>query len=299
MPWAKSHAYLPTAVMLDDRIRVFVAFWDEQNYGRLGYIDTDKNDPCKILDYSKSPLVNDSSKGVFDCDGVSPLSIVKQSGELKLYYAGWNLKQQLDGPRYSLFMGVLCSKDNGLTFHRHNNEPVIGPRHKDEYVRTGGFVLNVGTNFLCYLASQKGHHNEFGKALPYYDLEVTKSLDGLVWSDEQETIFTHDYGRNLGFGRPCIWQNNKGEFEGLFSLRKWNGQYSDMLYSTSKDGLQWNMLSKLDKAFSHKMTIDRQSEVSFPSVIKLSNGNLAMFYNGDGFGRDGLRLAVYDNNEHV
>ena len=34
--WIVSHAYVPTAIALDDRIRVFVAFLDAYKFGRLG-----------------------------------------------------------------------------------------------------------------------------------------------------------------------------------------------------------------------------------------------------------------------
>lgn len=294
MPWAKSHAYLPTAIMLKDRIRVFVAFWDENNYGRLGYIDTDIDDPSVVLGYSKSPLIGDSQKGMFDCDGVSPLSILEEEGLLKLYYAGWNIKHEMKGPRYTLFMGLLLSIDEGATFRRFDKKAVIGPRHSEEFVRTGGFVCMAEGEYMCYLSSQKGHHNEFGKALPFYDLELTKSPDGVKWTDKQNSIFTHKYGVNLGFGRPCIWQNEQGIYEGLFSLRRWNGQYSDILYSRSPDGVNWGELTTRGKAFSHSATIDKQKEVSFPSVIKLSDNRLAMFYNGNSFGKEGLRLAIFD-----
>ena len=33
--WAQSHAYVPTALDLGDRIRVYVAFWDADKHGRV------------------------------------------------------------------------------------------------------------------------------------------------------------------------------------------------------------------------------------------------------------------------
>src|SRR5436853_5132191 len=87
--WAQSHAYVPTALDLGDRIRVYAAFWDAHKHGRLGYIDVDGDDPTKVLSFSSQPILADAGPGCFDSNGVTPLSIVRDGSTLRLYYAGW------------------------------------------------------------------------------------------------------------------------------------------------------------------------------------------------------------------
>ncbi|OSQ48365.1 hypothetical protein [Thalassospira alkalitolerans] len=291
-PWAFSHAYVPTTLLLRDRIRVYVAFWDQGHRGRLGYVDVSLSDPSVVMGYGQKPLVEDSVGG-FDCDGVTPLSIVKNNSEVWLYYAGWKRDANPE-IRYRIFVGLLIGDADGSRFERFSDKPILGPRHDREYLRTGGFIMREHGKYRCWLATQKGIHHDHGKALPVYDLEYVASNDGIVWPEDQLAIFRHQPGKVLGYGRCAIWRTLKGGYEGLFPVRGWDGRYLNMLYSQSPDGTKWSELTSDGKAFDHMMTIDGQSSVSFPSVVHLGE-EIAMFYNGDDFGREGLRLAIWSD----
>lgn len=289
--WAKSHAYVPTAIALEDRIRVFAAFWDEHMYGRLGYIDLDLTTPSRVLGYSEQPVIADSQAPSFDSAGITPLCLVPEKDAIRLYYAGW---EKNDNPdiRYTLFTGLLLGDKHASSFRRYSKDPVIKGRTPDEHVRTGGQVIKTPSGYRCYLATQKGAHQDFGKSLPIYDLECAFSSDGYVWTEVQQPVFQHKKGEILGFGRSAIWLNKNNMYEGIFSVRNWDGTYSDLLYSASEDGLNWQPLSKHGKAFLSSMTCDGQKEVSFPSLIIREN-EIIMFYNGNSFGKEGLRMAIW------
>lgn len=290
--WIRSHAYVPTAIELADRIRVFVAFWDDNMYGRLGYIDLDLSDPTIAIGYSEEAVVADSKVPAFDRSGITPLCVVTEDDHIKLYYAGWNNSDD-SKVRYQLFTGLLIGDKTGCTFKRYDANPVIQARNSDENVRTGGQVIKTEDGYRCYLATQKGTHNKFSKSLPIYDLECAFSQDGYNWKDEQYPIFQHKKGEILGFGRSAIWRNRESGYEGLFAVRNWDGSYSDLLYSASEDGLNWEELQTGKRAFLSSMTSDQQKEVSFPSLI-FKEERILMFYNGDNFGKDGLRLAIWE-----
>ena len=151
--WASSHAYVPTAIELPDRIRVFVAFWDRHRYGRLGYIDVDASDPTNILGYSKHPVVEDTRPPAFDNSGVTPLCIVPEADCLRLYYAGWNVHED-PNIRYQLFTGLLIGDKYGRNFKRYDTKPVISGRSSSEHIRTGGQVIKEAGGYRCYLATQ-------------------------------------------------------------------------------------------------------------------------------------------------
>tara|TARA_B100000519_G_C14256896_1_gene445478 strand:- start:3936 stop:4862 length:927 start_codon:yes stop_codon:yes gene_type:complete len=289
--WAISHAYVPTAMSSGERIRVFVAFLDEKQHGRLGYIDVSSEEPWVVIDHSKRPLIEDAVEGRFDQDGVTPLSIVSTSEGIRLYYVGWKTDDDPD-IRYRLFVGALKGDRCGNVFERISAKPVIGPRYRDEYIRTGAFILPSQSGYHCWLATQKGMHSQNGKATPIYDLEYMRSLDGLSWPETQETVFPHISGRIAGYGRSAIWLNRDQLFEGLFPVRNWDGSYTDILYSTSEDGINWAPLSRGGMAFRANMTCDGQKSVSFPNIIH-QDGRKLMFYNGNDFGREGLRLAIW------
>lgn len=291
--WAVSHAYVPTAVELTDRIRVFVAFWDSKKYGRLGYIDVDPNNPENILGYSKDPIIEDAVSPAFDDSGVTPLSILKEEKRLLLYYAGWHLHPD-PSIRYQLYTGLLFGTVAGEKFQRNSPRPVLSGRTPKENVRTGGHVLRTQEGYRAYLATQVDIYQDHAKSRPVYNLECAFSKDGILWGEKQKLILEHEKGQILGYGRSAIWKNKHHIYEGLFSVRNWDGRYRNILYSTSEDGLSWTPLSAGNKAFLSSMTCDQQEEVCFPSLI-FKNDKIFMFYNGNDFGAAGLRLAVWHN----
>jgi len=290
-PWAHSHCYVPTAIELRDRIRVFGAFWNENKHGRLGYVDVDKNNPTEILSYAKTPILQDSKPGMFDSNGVTPLSVVKTDGDIRLYYAGWQ-KFEEAGKRYTIFIGLCVSKDGGKTFTRHQDTPVIGPRHDKETVRTGGFVLHTEKEWRIWLATFEKNITVNSVTTPSYNLETMTSLDGINWPNEQTEIYPVQDNKIMGYGRGAVWVEN-GIYKGLFSVRSWDARYHSIDYAESADGMDWSSPSATHKmAFPAAATKDGQTEVCFPSLIHQKD-RILMFYNGNDFGAEGLRLALF------
>lgn len=287
--WAISHCYVPTALNLNDRIRIYAAFFDNNKHGRLGYIDLDANVPTKVLGISTYPIIKDANGNAFDSHGVTPLSITLSANQIRLYYAGWK-RFELENKRYTIFTGLAIS-DNGDTFQRYSDECILGPRNENDQVNTGGVVLPVENGWRMWLASHNRMLNINGKQLPAYDLCTTFSDDGVTWNNCTKKVFEVVDHAIMGYGRSAIWREN-GMFHGLFSVRGWDSKYKDLFYSTSTDGIKWQPLSLKGMAFRASQTIDAQNEVCFPSIIQQESRTL-MFYNGNDFGREGLRLAIW------
>lgn len=294
-PWAASHCYVPTAMELPGRIRVFAAFWDQCQYGRLGSVDFAATDPTRVLSYSHQPLMPDAPAGSFDADGVTPLSVIRNGAEVRLYYAGW--KRHPDPAiRYQLFTGLALSDDDGLSFTRYSANPVIGPNTPDCHVRTGGVVLREAQGFRCWFAQQEGTLMLSGKAMPSYHLATTTSIDGINWTAPTHIALPVIPGVIFGYGRSAIWRSKNGQYHGLFSVRRVLGGYTAIEYASSVDGLHWSQPDPSHPfSFPNTATADKQLSVCFPSFI-FQSGGILMFYNGDGFGAAGLRLAVWEGD---
>lgn len=291
--WAKSHCYVPTALTLKDRIRVYAAFWDHDIHGRLGYVDVDMKEPTKILGYAENPIIPDSMPGHFDCDGVTPLSVVAYGEEIRLYYAGWQRFSQ-PNKRYTLFIGLLVSDLKGESFERWSSAPIIGPRHEGEHLRTGGYVSYINNRWQIWYACHEKTVMVGEKLVPAYSQKTMKSPDGLSWKWKDQLVFPVEDNKVLGYGRPAIWFHEDTKYHGLFSKRNWDGDYTAIEYGTSNDGYEWMLHPDSAMNFAGSNTCDSQSSVCFPSVIFQDN-RILMFYNGNNFGRDGLRLAIWHN----
>lgn len=286
--WAKSHFYVPVVLDRGDTIRIYGAFWDAYKYGRLGYVDLHP-ETLAVLKISDHPCMDDSPKGAFDCDGVTPLCAYHEpDGRVRMYYAGWQ-RDPAPHIRYSFYTGVAFSNDGGETFVRYQEEPIMGPNTPESETRTG-FIMPDGDTWRCWCTDYAGALELNGKRVPSYNLGTMTSPDGLHWSNESTPVFTvHD--RVFGYGRAAVWKENQ-LYHGLFGIRHMDHGYRDMFYATSKDGATWTTPSHNGYAFSASQTRDNQAEVAFPALHH-QEGRILMFYNGDAYGQDGLRAAVW------
>lgn len=152
--WTYSHAYIPTALLVnDDRIRVYVAFLDRDKVGRVGYVDVDAKNPLRVLRVSKSP--------VLDVGRPRPLMIMvshrlyyPDQDCFYLYYVGWQLSEEF---RYRLFLGLAISNDEGETFNRYDSNPVLSPSEQERSIRSAAHVLrDEGSWKMWYAGAGSG-----------------------------------------------------------------------------------------------------------------------------------------------
>jgi hypothetical protein len=290
--WATSHAYVPTALVMDDRIRVYIACLDDRAVGRLGFADLDLEDPRKVIGFSAEPILADAPRGSFDADGVTPMALVRDRGRIRLYYAGWK-RLVGDQARYTLFTGIAVS-ENGDVFERLQDTPVIGPNSPDCLVRTAGVVLNDNGVWRCWYADFVCLLEMNGKSVPAYRLATMESQDGVVWPNEGIEVFSTS-NDIFGFGRSAIWKHD-GNYHGLFSIRRRSVGYQSIEHSVSRDGCVWSAPTSVNMSFPAASTCDGQEQVCFPNAV-VASGRRILFYNGNAFGRDGLRAAIWHDEE--
>jgi hypothetical protein len=286
-PWAASHAYCPTALALgDERIRVLCAFLDMERIGRCGWVDVDAGQPDRVLAVSERPALDVGAAGAFDEHGVTPLSVARlPDGLLRLYYAGW---QRGIGVRYTLFTGVAHSDDDGLSFQRVSEAPVLDRADGELHMRTGGHVRQSGEGWRMWYAGGSEWVGAGEDAKPRYALRHAASADGLAWP-RVGTVCLEPEPDELGFGRPCILERD-GLMRMWYSRRTVASGY-ELCYAESQDGLAWRRLDEragLDRGPAGDWDAEM---VGLSSLLETPQGTL-LFYNGNGYGATGFGVAV-------
>ena len=287
--WAKSHAFVPTTICLDDRsIRVYCAFRDADGIGRVGFVDVDAEDPTRVIEVSEQPVLDIGAPGCFDDNGVTPLSIVKfDDGTLRLYYAGWQLGVRV---RYFLFTGLAESRDGGETFQRVSNVPVLDRSDGETSTRTGGAVLSApGGGWRMWYAGGSDWIAGSGERpdLPAYALRYAESRDGVTWPASGTVCLAPGPGEH-GFGRPAILVDDD-------RLRMW---YSRRLldvgyrigYAESHDGRAWTRMD--DRAGIDVSDTGWDSTMQAMAAIEQTPFGTYLFYNGNDYGATGFGVAV-------
>lgn len=283
--WRFSHAAVPSPILLDDCIRVYVNFFDEKRIARVGYVDLDINNPSKVIDFSKEPLLDLGAPGTFDQDGVLQCSVVKLSdSQYYMYYVGFEVENKI---RYRLLSGLAISNDGGKTFNRAKQTPILERTDKELFFRGGPFVVRDKDKFRLWYVAGSTWITLNDKEMPVYTLNYQESIDGIHWQDEGEIIIDPRNNDEYGFGRPYYFISN-GKHYLFYSTRSKDHGYI-IGYAKSNDGVNWQRDDA--NVGIHKSSSGFDSEmICYAAPIEV-NGKVLMFYNGNDFGRDGFAYA--------
>ncbi len=284
----ESQAYCPTPVALEggDRIRVLCAFLDSERIGRCGWVDVEGQRPNRVLAQSERPSLDVGAPGAFDEHGVTPLSVVRlPDGRLRLYYAGW---QRGGDVRYTLFTGAAQSDDDGLTFERVSETPILAPSADELYIRSSVHVRRAGEGWRMWYAGGSEWVGVGEDAKPRYSLRHLRSDDGLAWPRAGEVCLEPEPDE-LGFGRPCVIERD-GHLRMWYSRRMVREGYQ-LGYAESPDGLHWHRLDER-AGLERGAPGEWDSEMFGLTCLLETDHRRLLFYNGNGYGTTGFGVAV-------
>ena len=284
-PWMASHAANPVSLHLSgDLYRVYFASRDDKNRSHIGFVEIDITNPLEILDMSTNPVMAPGPLGFFDDHGVYASSIISNNGNLWMYYTGWNPGPY---PMYYPSVGVAVSDDSGKSFKRLRNSPILARTEVDPWMISQPCVIKDGTIFkMWYISGIKWEHDKDEDLHSYYDVKYGESEDGLNWSRDGEiSLALENKERNIA--RPCVIKHGEN-FKAWYPVNY--GEGYRIGYAESLNGRSWNRIDSEIGLQPSKSGWDSDA-VTYPWVI-VHKGRHYMFYNGNGFGRDGFGIAV-------
>lgn len=292
LPWAQSHAMLPTPVRLSsDVVRVFITCCDAGGVGRLGYVDICAQDPMKVLGMSHVPLLDVGRAGTFDENGVVACSVVQLAdGRMLMYYAGFELGTRI---RYRLLTGLAVSTDKGESFVRHSETPILERSSDELYFRCGPYCIHDAGRFRLWYIGGSAWENIDGKNMPNYDIRYLESEDGIHWPSRgcvQMKITDPD---EHGFGRPYILKKADGSYQMFYSIRRRSLGAYRLGYATSSDGQNWERLDKQLNLDVSPSGFDSDA-IMYAAPFEIG-GQTYLFYNGNDFGSQGFAVARLEN----
>ncbi len=289
--WQHQLAMLPTPLLVNEvTLRIFLGFCDPDMRGRIGYVDVHPDNPSEILSISSQPVLDIGKSGCFDDNGVVPVSILHTEGKIYLYYIGFQLGVQVP---YYMFCGLAISNDNGNSFKRFTDVPILDRCNNDLYARCGCHVMfdpDEQTYKIWYIGS-KGNgwtKNSEGKKLPLYMMKYLTSKNGIEW-DTTPPVDCLKYATSdeHGFGRPYVLKKNK-RYKMFYSIRTYSRGYY-IGYAESYDGIIWNRMDANAGITLSKSGWDSQN-ISYPTLFA-HNDRVYMFYNGNDCGKTGFGYA--------
>lgn len=285
-PWARSHASLPVALPLEGGVcRVFFASRDEQNRSSVGWVEADLASGT-VLREAETPVLEPGPLGHFDDHGVYPSALVQHEGALYLYYIGWN-----PGGTRPLFypsIGLAVSEDGGKHFRKVSRAPILARDEHDPWMVSAPYVLKEGTRWRMWYISGLRWEREQDELHSYYHIKYAESDDGVMWKREGRVALELLPGeRNIARFYVC---KEGALYRGWYSYNRAAGYRIG--YAESTDGVGWTRLDQEAGIGVSAAGWDSEA-VAYPWVTSLG-GVRYMLYNGNGFGRTGIGLAVED-----
>jgi predicted GH43/DUF377 family glycosyl hydrolase len=285
LPWARTHAMLPTPMMLPDgALRLYIAHADDSMVCRIGYVDLALRDPTRVIDTAQRPVLETGEPGNFDDNGVVPGCVIQLGGQLALFYSGFQKQTKIP---YTIFSGLARSDRGTDVFVRTADTPILDRREGERFFRAAPMVLQDGSRWRLWYIGGSGWVDWGGKLLPSYSLRHIESANAKTWTaPSTECLAPDSTAGEIGFGRPFVIKDG-ATYRMWYSIRRRTGY--GLGYATSSDGLAWSRRDGEVGIGPSESGWD--SEMICYAAIVPGKDRWLMFYNGNGYGRTGVGVA--------
>jgi hypothetical protein len=287
--YIKSHAQVPTALDLGDKIRVFYAARTEKNQSYTLFVDLNPDNLSEVLYEHKESVFSPAVPGAFDDEGIMPSSVFKHEGKVWMYYTGWNKGSTI---AYHNATGLAYSEDDGKTFVRAYDGPILDRLKEEPFLTVTPIVFRKDNKWLMWYSSGTHWPLIEGKREPVYVIKHATSDNGIDWYRDAVTCIPQKYPEEA-FGNPhVIFEDDMFKmwycYRDCSDYRGGSGSYM-IGYAESKDGKSWE---RLDEKVGLDVSKDGWDSdmLCYPFVLQ-RNTKKYMFYNGNGFGTSGFGVA--------
>jgi len=282
--WVVSHVAVPFALRIDqDLYRIYFSSRDNFNRSQTGFIEVDIKNPKDILLTTNNPVLKFGDDGTFDESGAMSSWLVDHDDCIYLYYIGWNLGTTVP---FRNSIGLAISGDGGRSFEKYGDGPIMDRSIYDAcFVATLCVLIESGIWRMWYLSCIKWVVGANGPK-HYYHIKYAESKDGIEW--ERKGIVCIDFKSNdeYAISRPCVLKED-GIYKMWYSYR---GESYRIGYAESRDGLQWERKDE-DADIDVSETGWDSEMICYPHVFE-HDGEKYMLYNGNGYGKSGIGLAI-------
>ena len=289
LSWMQTHAQAPAPLQLRDSLyRVFFSCRDDNNRAHVGAFDIDLDKPTDVLAVAQTPVLEPGGPGFFDSDGIYAASAVRRGEAIYLYTIGYNAGAT--PPMFYPSIGIAMSKDGGGSFEKMGQAPIMARSEFDPCLVTSPMVLfENGVWRMWYVSGTKWDETPTGLK-SHYHIKYADSDDGRNWRRDGLVCINQQSDEETNIARCCVVAGRKG-YRAWYSYDR--GEGYRIGYAESDDGLEWHREDNKAGLTPSKDGWDSEA-LAYPYVVAHKN-RLCMFYNGNGFGRDGIGLAISED----
>ncbi|MCF8429448.1 MAG: hypothetical protein K9G64_04885 [Bacteroidia bacterium] len=294
------YAQSPQVLVFDDFVRIYFSTRERDTTGKfishVSFVDMDKN-MKNLIQVSENTVITMGALGCFDEHGIFPFNVLRNGDEVFGFIGGWSRRVSVD---IETSIGLSISNDNGLTFKRIGDGPVLSSTLDEPFLVGDPFVLNIeGKYHMWYIYGTRWIQNPVKDLKErVYKIGHAVSLDAINWKKTNRQIIDNKLNENECQALPTVIYH-KNMYHMIFCFRQAIGFRENskdayrLGYAYSKDGNTW----KRDDENIGINTTDGDWDsdmMCYPHIFEVEN-KVYLLYNGNNFGKHGFGLAVLVN----
>lgn len=293
-------AQSPQALVFDDFTRIYFSTREKDKTGKylshIAFVDVDREFKT-IINISTETVVELGSLGSFDEHGIFPINVLRNGDKIYAYICGWSRRVSVS---VETSIGLAISDDDGCTFRKVGNGPVLSSSLHEPFLVGDPFVSKYGDTYhMWYIYGTRWLKYQKENALDrVYKIGHARSVDGISWNKEGRQLIDDKLNCDECQALPTVI-NFKNTYHMFFcyreatDFRKNSSRGYRIGYAFSEDANNWIRDDE-------NVGIDVSNEgwdsemLCYPHVFQ-RDGKIYMLYNGNEFGRFGFGLAVLES----
>jgi predicted GH43/DUF377 family glycosyl hydrolase len=298
-PWIKEFAQAPTALILDDVVRIYFACRpqpdDDGNYISLSaYADFRRDNITELVRVCEKPLLELGSVGTFDEFGTYFTSVVRKNNDILAYYVGYT---RCESVPFTIGIGAAISQDGGNSFKRMGPGPVLPCTVDEPFFLTVPRIRKFNDRWYMWYSAGKRWLKTDKRAEPVYQIRMATSQDAVNWVKENRNLIECKIGENECQACPDVFQYHD-KYHMFFCFRSsinYHGKEGGYRigYAYSNDLVNWTRDDSMAGLGISEDGWDSEM-VSFPHVFAL-DGEIYLLYLGNQIGRYGFGVAKLES----
>jgi hypothetical protein len=294
-------AQSPQALVFDDFVRIYFSTravdpGNGKYLSHVSFVDMAKN-LRDIIRVSDKPVITLGGLGCFDQHGIFPMNVVRHGDAIYGYTCGWNRRVSVS---VDTGIGLAISRDNGLTFERIGDGPVLAASLHEPCLVGDGFVKVVGDLFHMWYIFGTGWKRYASDTAPdrTYKIGHATSRNGIDWvKEEARQIIPDELGPDESQALPTVIEIDGRHhmffcYRESFDFRKSAGRGYRIGHAWSDNLVDWTRDDATPLLEGTPETWDSDMQC-YPHVFEC-DGSVYLLYNGNEFGRTGFGLARLD-----
>jgi hypothetical protein len=288
-----SFAQSPQALVFEDFVRIYFSTREPDGdmfKSHVRYVDMTRD--FNIIDVSTDEIIPLGKRGTFDEHGIFPFHVTRTRDGLYGYTSGWSRR---DSVAVETGIGLSVSRDEGETFERLGDGPVLSASIEEPFLVGDPFVVTREQYYMYYIYGTTWKEGPDGVQERTYKIALATSEDGQTFKRHGRIV--SDVIADESQALPTVFEAD-GRYHMIFCFRDTFGFRTDPLrgyrlgYAYSENLLDW---TRDDAALG----FDRSSDgwdadmECYPHVFEWE-GRHYLLYNGNEFGRHGFGVAILE-----